>query len=145
MKSSRLLSVLLLSVLLFAVATAASVVGSWKGKVVLDTSKMKKALNAAEQQRQQQMINSSKSLALTLVFKKDGTYSATATGAPQGTTDSGKWSQSGNTITVTSSRKLANGTPSKPESFTMSANGKMLSMPLPGTNMGVTGKIIFTR
>jgi hypothetical protein len=118
-------------------AFAQSPVGSWNGK--LDLSGVH-AKDAKEKQMVDQMKTMMASTVIKLTFKGDHTYSmAFSMGKGQGMTETGKWSQSGRTVTVT-------GKNGKPEQLTLNANGKQMVMVPPKGDKAPQGmKAIFTR
>lgn len=108
----------------FAVATsalAADPVGKWAGKVEIQASKEIKSM----------MKNQGPDTKFSLSIKADKTYTGTQESAGKSLTSSGTWVQKGNTVILTA--KLRDGKPAtgdgaKPRSYTLSPDGKSLSM-----------------
>ena len=73
-------------------------------------------------------------MTINLTMKKDNTYTLTTSGGPPqakgNQDDKGTWKQSGKTVTVKSTKKGNKG-PDKPQSMTLSADGKTMTMNLP--------------
>jgi hypothetical protein len=128
-----------LAVLATVSLAAQNPVGTWKGKVLLDTSKMPKMTNPDQKKMMDKMLATTRAMVITIVMKSDKTYVATMTGGPNTPPEGGTWSVKGNTVTMTSKKK---GGQSQP--FTLSADGKTMSMSLPAM-MGATGKIVLKR
>jgi hypothetical protein len=116
-------------------------VGTWKGKVLIDTSKMKKVGDPQQQAMIEKGIAAGRNMVITIVMKANKTYVASMSGGPQSPPDSGTWSLKGNTVTMTSNKK--NGK-SQSQPFTLSADGKTMSMSMPPM-MGATAKVVFKR
>ena len=132
----------------FALA-AGSVVGTWKGVIVMDTSKLPKPKDANQQKMMDAGIAMVKKMKITLNLKADKTYAASFSGGPDGAskTSTGKWSQSGTTVTMTPQKdggKPVTGEQAKPQKLTVSADGKTLTMSPPSQG-GMSVKIVFSR
>ena len=124
---------LALLVLPFTVAAAVgpSPVGTWKGHIVIDSSKMTikdpQKANLAKQQ-----IAAAQKLQITVTIKADKTF----TGSPPPTT--GTWTIQGNQVTLT-----ANGRPGG-QVFVLSKDGKTMTNTMP-SSQGVTSKIVLKK
>jgi hypothetical protein len=120
----------------FAVLTTAvfaqSVVGAWKGKVSMDLSKFPKAQNPQQQQMIDQMVEQMKKMQISLSLAANKTYTATASGLPgqQGAQKAeGKWTLAGRTLTLTTTKENGKAPKNnKPQKFTLSPDGKKLTM-----------------
>ena len=123
---------------------AGSVVGAWKGHVVMNMTNLPKNLTPQQKQMVDQGMAQIKSMVLTLNFKAGGAYVATATGGPMKKTDTqtGTWKQTGNNVVLTQKKK--DGTPGKPETFKLAPNGKTLTLDMPAQG-GMTGQVVFVR
>lgn len=125
---------------------AASPVGTWVGKIVLDkTPEIPAQASPAQKQQMQSMIDQIKKIRINLVVKSNKTFllSAPAIGPQPATKAEGTWAQKGSTVTLTTTKengKAVSGTKAKPQDFQLSANGKSLSMGTPGM-----GKLVFTK
>ena len=109
-------------------------VGSWNGKVNATMGTPPAGTPPQQVAMVKQMLASIK---VKLSLKADKTYSITTT-APQGSqTDSGKWSISGSTIKMTSSK-------GKTTTGSYSADGNKISVTLP-PNPQLKGHIDFVR
>ncbi len=144
------ISAAVLVCLVVAAIAAGNVTGVWKGTIKLDTSKLPKPKNAQEQQMMQQGIDMVKKMKITLTLNANKTYSASFTGGPGGAskTSTGKWVQSGNTVTITPVKedgKAVTGNQAKPQKLTVSSDGKTLTMTPPGQSGGPTATVIFVR
>jgi len=139
MKSRHLLKVvaLALSIAAYAAVHAQNAVGNWSGKIDFGAAKGKDA----NEQKQIDMIKGmSKSMTIKLVLKRDKTYSISfgGQGAPA-TPETGKWSQSGKTVTTVDPK-------GKKQTMTISSNGKTMTAIPPAEEHAPAGiKIIFTR
>lgn len=139
MKSRQLLKVfaLALSIAAYAAVHAQNAVGNWSGKIDFGAAKGKDA----NEQKQIDMVKAmSKSMTIKLVMKRDKTYTITFGGqGAKGRSETGKWSQSGKTITTVDPK-------GKKQTITISSNGKtMTSFPSPEEHAPAGIKIIFTR
>lgn len=148
--SARTLFIAAISLALFAIALAQNVTGAWKGKASVDTSKLPKM----EGVDQKKMVDEIKSMlgkmTINLDLKANKNYAIKVTGLPNNTKDQtseGTWKQSGKTITLTPTKengKKPTGESAKPQNLTVSADGKKMTMPLPGGAM-FGGVVTFTR
>jgi hypothetical protein len=92
-----------------------------------------------------------KKMSFNLTMKADKTYTISVEGLPQAQSssnskDSGNWSQSGKTITLKSTKKENKGpNGDKPQTLTLSADGKTLSMAIPTGPGGPGGAIVFKK
>jgi hypothetical protein len=111
-----------LTVLSAIAAPATSVVGTWKGKLSLDKSKLPPSVTADKVKQAQDYFAK---MVFTLTLKKDGTYTSkiagapTAPGAPPPKPQTGKWSISGSDLTILIG--------THPQKFTLAKNGKSFS------------------
>ncbi len=128
--------ILLVAVAFASLTTGAlagpSVVGSWKGHLIMDTTKMPKAPNAQAQAQMDQGMAKLKKTVISITFKGNKTFSATTSGMPgQDKPQNGTWTQSGNTVTLTGTNKGPDGK-AHPQTFTLSKDGKTLSTAVSG-------------
>lgn len=128
-------------------AFAQSPVGSWKGKILMDTSKMPKAANPQQQKAMNEAFAKVKAVTLTLNVKGNKTFTITIPpmmGQP-GHNAEGTWTQKGNTVTMISTKE--DGKPStkkQPQTMTMDGTGRKMTMVPPnGGPMNI--KIIFSK
>lgn len=138
MPNIRLMSALGLA-LAASLSFAVSPVGAWKGKVSVKAPALPPNVPAEQKAMVAKMLGQVAKATLALNLKKDGTYQMKANGfpGPKGNdVKTGKWSVKGSTVTLTES-----GPTGHPEAFALSANGKTMSMDLPGGQ----GKVTFTR
>jgi len=143
--SFRLALILGFALSLVAAALASSPVGTWTGRIVVDTSKMTPPKDPQTQSAIRQQIQMAQKIMITITFKADKTFTAKSTGAPRPPkTQTGTWSQSGNTVILTPTQASPSGKPLS-QSFTMSKNGKTLTSTLPGAQMNIVTKIVFSR
>lgn len=147
MKSVQRLLLIATAVALIAVqaAAAGNAAGIWKGRIVVDFSKMQKTATAEQQKMINAQVEAVKKIAVTIVLKPNGTYTSSTTGLPGATKpkeDGGTWKQSGNKVTFTASKP----TQGKPESqtLTMSSDGKGMVLDLPAGG-GATAKLVLHR
>lgn len=126
-------AILLLSTLAFAVAAFAdqSPVGTWKGHILIDASKMT-LKDPSQIKMAQQQIAAAQKLDITLTIKADKTF----TGNPPPA--SGTWSMKGNQLMLS-----VKGKPNA-QVFVLSKDGKTLTNSLP-TNQGVVSKIVLKK
>lgn len=140
--AQRLVLIVTVLTALSASVLASSPVGNWKGHVVIDTSKMQKVKDPKMQQMIDQGIAKAKSMVISLSIKADKTYTASASGSgAPADKDNGTWKLAGNTLTLTSLKKDS---AQKPQAFTMSSDGKTLTLSLP-SGQGASAKVIFKR
>lgn len=137
----KILSRMALIVSVLAVSLAAyaqSPVGKWSGK--LDVSAVKPK-NATEKQQIDAMKKMFAGPFISLELRANKTYTVTfsAPGGQKPSSESGKWSQSGRTISVTGKKKT--------EKMTISADGKqMIMLPPADDKSSPKGmKVVFTR
>lgn len=116
-------------------AFAASAVGTWNGKIDMSGMKIPNSHGPDGDKQINMMKQMMGSMKITLNLKGDHTYVVTTSGGMQKTpkSETGKWTQSGNVISVTGKNKT--------EKMTLSANGKTMTM-APDNAQGL--KIIFT-
>lgn len=128
-----------------SVLAGSNAAGTWKGHITLDTSKMQKQKDPKVQAQIMDSLKKAASVTINLTLKPNKTYSATTTGGPVANQppDTGTWSQTGNSVTMTSTKKK---TPAKSDTqtLTMSPNGKTMSLTLPSM-MGIVAKVVFSR
>lgn len=141
-----------------SMSMAQGVVGAWKGKMDLDTSALPKGQNPEQQKAMVEMVKKMMgNMSMNLTLNADKTFTMVVTGLPanpqtqqkgQDQKAKGKWVQKGNTITLTVTE--ANGQKpkgeNKPQSLTVSKDGKTLTLVpnAPGAQLG-RSKIVFTR
>ena len=111
-----------------SVSAFADVVGKWKGQMEVTTEKGAKVNVGGANM---------KLPSLTLELKGDKTYKGVQGNSPDGKEHvaEGKWSLSGNTLTLTPTKrdgKAASGEGAKPRIYTLSKDGKTLTMDLSG-------------
>jgi len=139
---------LVVAFVLFSAACAiagTSPVGNWTGRIVVDTSKMATKPDPQTQEKIRTGIQAAQKVVISMTFKANKTFTAKTSGGPvAGKTQTGTWSQSGNTVTLTRSDKAPDGKLHS-QVFTMSKNGKTLSFTIPGGAMGIVTKIVFSR
>lgn len=146
--AKRILSVgAVLAALVATTFAATNVVGSWTGRVSVDTSKLPQQSDPLAQKQMKTMRDMMAKVVLHVKLKADKTYTATTTGVPGGKEqkEAGTWSISGSTVTIkttTSNGKPATGQAAKAQKLALSKDGKTMtetqSSPAPG------GTIIFT-
>jgi hypothetical protein len=144
MKATRAL-VLAASVLAVvpSVIAAPNVVGTWKGRISLDRSKMP-PVPAEQKQMVDQVFANIQKMVLTLKLNANKTYtsSAPASAMAPAQNESGTWTLKGNKLTMKPNKPK--GPQSGPNTLTVSPDGKMLSFVLPA-RQGVSGKVVFRR
>lgn len=118
-----------MAVALAAGAFAADVTGKWSGKIEIEGNPEIKAKVKAQGGMQGPTI--------TIDLKSDKTYKADQTGMPGGKAmaSEGKWSVSGSTVTLTPTKrdgKAVSGEAAKPKVYTLSKDGKTLTMDISG-------------
>lgn len=126
---------LYLLVLPFALAAVAwggpNPVGTWKGHIVIDASKMT-LKDPTQVKMAQQQIAAAQKIDITLAIKADKTF----TGNPPPAT--GTWTFKGNQLTLS-----VQGKPNA-QVFVLSNDGKTLTNSLP-SNSGITSKIVLKK
>lgn len=134
----------------FAFALAQGVNGVWKGKISVDLSKVPAPKDENGKKMLEQVKTMLGKMKITLNLKPNKTYSMTASGLPNAMKDQtseGTWKQSGKSVTLTPTKengKKPTGESAKPVTLTVSADGKKMSMAVPGAgSMG--GTLVFTR
>lgn len=136
-----------LSFVVFLAVAASSlaqtkVAGSWNGKIVLDKAMIPKGKDAKEQAAIDAKVKEYNSARISLVLKADNTFTS-KTNAGQNKTMEGKWSISGNKLTLSGKKlngkeltgKLATAT----QVFDISKDGKSMS------SKGNGATLVFTR
>lgn len=145
--SARLLAVLSAAVVA-ALLLAAPITGTWKGKVLVDASKLPKLTNPEQQKKLAEAMSQVAKMRINLNLNVNKTFKAQATGVPgkpgQPQTTEGTWKQEGDVIWLTSTKD--NNGPAKdkkPQKVQVLESGKKLKL-VPGPEgQGIT--IIFTR
>ncbi len=133
--------------LLTTSAIAQSPVGSWKGKINMKMPTLPANMPPSSKAMVQQQLAAVQKMVINLTMKKDQTYTVTTTGAPAGAgnqDDKGTWKQKGKTITMSSGKKTPNGA-NKPQDFILSADGKTLTLTIPGPSGANSGSIVFKK
>jgi hypothetical protein len=128
-------------------AFAQSPVGAWKGKILMDMTKMPKAANAAQQKQMNDAMAKVKAITLNLNMKANKTFtiSIPAMMGQPGHTAEGTWVQSGKKITLTSTKEDGKVPKKKePQVLTIEGNGRKMSM-VPPTGGGMDVKIVFSK
>ena len=106
------------------VAYAAEPTGTWTGKVQIDTSKL-------PADKKKMVEATTKNLRITLILKKDHTFTSTVAGSNDGKphSTSGTWTFKGNSVNLTA--KMNDGKPattSSTRSMALGKDGKSLVM-----------------
>jgi hypothetical protein len=122
-----------------AAVSAQNIVGTWTGHI--DTSHMV-FKNDQEKKSMAMVMPMFKTLKISAVLSKDHTYKLSMAGGPQGSqphAETGKWSVSGHTFTMTDKKgKSAKGT--------VSADGRTISVNPPEGDGGPKGmRLILTK
>ena len=147
MNSARRLIFVVAAILIAGSVLGAGIVGKWKGKVVIDTSKFPQAQSPEQKKAMESGLAMLKKMQFSLNFKANNTYIAEATNVPGQTgpqKDEGTWKLEGNTLWLTSVKE--NGKPShdkKPKKFLVQNGGKKISLAEAGLPPGVT--VFFVR
>jgi hypothetical protein len=150
MKISSRFLVLGALVATFAFALAQNVTGAWKGRIDIDMSKLPAAKNEEGKKMMEQVKTMLGKMKITLTLNANKTYSMKATGLPNAMKDQtseGTWKQRGKSVTLTPTKengKKPTGESAKPVTLTVSADGKKMSMAVPG-GAGMGGSLVFTR
>ncbi len=132
---------------LAAAALPAGVVGTWKGKVTVDTSKAPKPTNPQQQKSMDAGLAMLKKLEIILNVKPNKTFVVDAKnipGKPAPERSEGTWKQEKNVLWLTSVKD--NGKPAKdkkPQKFLILDGGRKLSLTQEGMPPWV--KVVFTR
>lgn len=125
---------------------ADTVTGTWKGHLDIKMPPQAASANAQQQEMMKKMMDSFKKMVFVLSLKGNKTYSLTVQGLPAGTpnagdtTQTGKWTQKGNSVTMTPNPKKDK--PAEP-AVTLTLAGKTLTLIPPGS--AGQGKIVFTK
>ena len=137
-----LAALIVLSIGVSALASP-NVTGKWKGKLHISLPALPPNLTAEQKQAVAAQMAKVKAATIILNLKGDKTYTASAQGMP-GTdqTDTGTWTISGNTLTMTSTKKKKKPGMDKPQKLTISSDGKTITLPIPG---GANNKAVFNR
>ena len=128
MRNTRFLGTLLAFFALTALSLATDIVGTWKGKIEIEVDKGAQA---------QLKGMAPKTPSLTLELRADKTYKAAQAGTPDGKehTSEGTWKLEGDTLKLLPLKrdgKAAGGDGAKPRVYTLSKDGKTLSLDLAG-------------
>src|SRR5438876_11018219 len=102
--AQRLLVVVTAIVALSSAVAASTPVGTWKGHIIIDMSKLPKAPNPQAQQQMDQGVAKAKQIVVTLKLSANKTYTSDAVGAPGDPKDNGTWSLNGKTLSITSKK-----------------------------------------
>ena len=133
---------------LLASAIAQSPVGAWKGKLNIKMPPMPANADPQMKAMMEKGMAAARNMTINLTMKKDNTYTLTTTGAPAEAKgkqdDNGTWKISGKTVTVVSKKKNGMGN-QKPQTMTLSADGKTMTMPLPGRGGSSQGSLVFKK
>ena len=128
---------------------AASPVGSWTGRIVLDKMPAIPANTPPEQKKMiNDMISKLKLYRIAMVVKGNKSFTITAPPMPMmgdktGNKAEGTWKQSGTKVTFTTTKdngKAPVGENAKPKDATLSADGKTLTFAV-----ATQGKLVFTK
>jgi uncharacterized protein GlcG (DUF336 family) len=144
MRTKLLLCLALTAAMLVPALSATNVVGNWVGVIVVDTKSLPKTNTKEQKAQMDAMVASLKKARLALSLKADHTFALASQGGAVGNhTASGKWTQSGDKLTVTTTKE--DGKPPKSaqgqtQTMTISKDGKTLT--LAGTPMA---KVVFRR
>lgn len=147
MKCCRAILIPALVFLAIASIAQSGVLGTWKGKISIDMTKMPKMEAAEKAKVEEQMKAVLSKMVMTLVFKADKTFTVTVKNLPGKTGDQsagGTWKQTGNKIAMTTTTE--NGKPAKKkevQTLIVSPDGKKLTMQMPELN-GM-GSVTFVR
>lgn len=116
---------------LSVVAFAADITGVWVLQIQMDVSK----LPADQQAKAKAQLTKFKS---TVTFKKDKTFSAVSAGTPDGKshTSTGTWSQSGDTVTLTTKTSDGKAVKGADQVVKLSKDGKTMSTSVTGKQPG---------
>lgn len=119
--------------------------GTWKGKLNIKFPAMPANAPAEQKAQMQKMQAQLQKAVLTLVMKKDKTYSLKSSsemmsGRPNNE-QKGKWSVKGNTVTLSSSSKGPNGQGAPDQAATLSKDGKTMTILIPNG----AGSVVFKR
>lgn len=132
---------------LVSFAVAANVVGTWNGKIILDTSSMPKPQNPQQKKALDDALAQIAKAKVVLKLNANKTFTIAATGmgkAPSQNAE-GTYKVSRNQVILTATKE--NGKPAseqtkKPQTLQLSADGKTLTLAPPGKS---GGKIVFRR
>jgi len=119
----RHFAALVVSSLLITACRAADATGTWSGKIQMDMSKLPAEAKA-------QATKALAKVKVTMVFKKDKTYTSSVAGSPDGInhTTSGTWSQTGDKVVLKAKVRDGKSAPtSDAQTFSISADGKKMS------------------
>lgn len=122
-----------------SLALAATPVGNWTGKISVKVPAMPPNTPPQQKAMVTKMMSQLAAAKILANFKKDGTFTVNTSGMPgpkPSDKSNGKWTQKGNAITLTDAKN-----PGRPQVFTLSPNGKTMSLTMPGGQ----GKVVFTR
>ena len=119
-------------------ALAANPVGHWTGKMMIKMPPVPANAPAQQKAMMQKIMTQMASARIMLDLKPNKTFTVSMNGMPQAgaKTESGNWSQKGNVVTTTQSKPG-----SKPQSMTLSPDGKKMILVIPGGQ----GSVVFTK
>ncbi len=130
-------------------ANVADVSGAWNGRIDASSLKLPPEATKTKEAKAQvsKMFEDIKKFKIKLTLNKNKTFKVAATGniggKPINSTSEGKWTQSGNTITMTSTKQDGKPAADKtPVKATVSGDGRTMTLSDPKM-MGA--KVIFTR
>lgn len=132
-----------------AIASAASPVGSYVGRVQMTMPKLPANIPADRRAMAEKMISTIRNMKIQLKVNADKTYTVVSPGNPMAgpgakpQTSKGKWSLSGNTMTMTSAdARVPAG--QKSQKATLSADGRTLTL-VPQAAQGQKVRVVFTK
>ena len=120
-------------------ALAANPVGKWTGKMMIKMPTLPPSANPQQKAMMEKVMSQMSQARITLDLKANKTFTVSMTGMPQAQgakTETGMWSQKGNVVTTTQAKAG-----SKPQSMTLSPDGKTLTLTIPNGQ----GKVVFTK
>jgi hypothetical protein len=127
-------------------AFAQNPVGTWKGKIQMDASKLPKAKDATQQKQLDAAMAQVRAITITLSLNANKTYkiSVPPMGGQPGHTGEGTWVQKGKTLTLSAIKEDGKAPKDKrPQTVTMDSARKMTMVPPTGGPMGI--KIVFAK
>ena len=120
-------------------ALAASPVGHWTGKISIVMPPIPANAPAQQKAMMQKVVAQMAAARIILDVKADKTYTVTTTGLPMqqaGKKETGKWSQKGNSVTMTDTKKGG-----QAQNLILTPDGKTMTLAMPNGQ----GKVVFTR
>jgi hypothetical protein len=104
-------------------AASGPISGVWHGHITIDTSKLPPMTDPTQKQMVQAQIKAASQVKVTLTLKGDKTFSVVTTGGPKAQPPTnGTYTATATSVTIKPSGKT------KTQSFTVSKDGKTLSM-----------------